>query len=406
MLNRKRAIIDSVLLSGASASFYMGMTMHMSFVATFFTLRGYSATQIGIVVMVTMLVNLVMQPVWGFVSDKTGNIKRVLILLFALSIPVSISIPLLPNEFRYMVAIYALFACFRYPINGILDSLISVSALKNSVITYSVARGMGSAFSAIIAFFGGTLLDRIGIEKAFPIECGFYFLAICCLLAFSGKSYRHPSDTEVEIAESKERVTLSEATKELIKNRAYMLLLLSVVLVNIGTKAALTYTPVMINEFGGTISDNGYSMAINTSGMLPCMLIYSYMSKRGVSNNKLYILACLFTIARIMSLTLVKTVPALLAVQILNSMSFGFLQPATIAAISEVSPVRLRTTAITLNTSVWGAVGSVLGGMVAGKVIDNYGSKVMFTGCTVLAVLGIIVFFIVINEMKHKKPEL
>jgi sugar phosphate permease len=44
--------------------------------------------------------------------------------------------------------------------------------------------------------------------------------------------------------------------------------------------------------------------------------------------------------------------------------------------------------------------------MAAGKVIDNYGSKVMFTGCTVLAVLGMIVFFIVINEMKHKKPEL
>lgn len=130
-------------------------------------------------------------------------------------------------------------------------------------------------------------------------------------------------------------------------------------------------------------------MAINTVGMMPCMLLYNYLhDKRKVSNKILYLLACLFTIARILSLAMVGSMPAMYGIQLISSLQYGFLQPAMLTAITEIVPQRIRTTAITLAAALQLGVSSLAGDYAAGLLAERIGMRPMFLLLAGVAVLG------------------
>ncbi|MCI7640237.1 MAG: MFS transporter [Clostridiales bacterium] len=396
-----RAKVDSVLLSATNAGFWAGATVFGTFLVTYLYAKGYSASEVGLVMTLMSICNIVAQPLWGYISDAKLKIRNTILLCLAASIPLVALMPLFARTTLSLFIGCCFIACFENPIKGLLDSLTNQAEIKNKYIIYGVARGCGSFFSAIASLVVGELLASWGIEWAFAIHGVLMLIAILSLFFFSGVECHDGSITLTEQPKKKADVSVSKAIKILLGNRTYVLILVSTILVNIGLKAALTFAPVMIADMGGTSAHTGYAMAVNTIGMLPCMLIYSWMyRKKKISNNWLYILGCLFTIVRIASMAMVSSINAIIAVQIINSLSYGFLQPSMICAVGDTTPIEYRSTAITLVTSGQLAISSFLGDFVAGKLVEVIGMQAMFWCCTVLAVLGTLVYIPVCKKKK------
>lgn len=390
MLTKTRAKLDSVYISGVHAFYWSSFTVQSTFLVTYLSLNGYSPSEIGLVVTMMSLFNLIAQPMWGFLSDSKFNLKSIILLCMAATIPISFLLPAVIRTYSLVVLANALFAFFEYPLVGLLDSVTNISASKNKYIIYGVSRGMGSFFSAIICLWTGGALDKLGIEYMFVIHALLLGIGILCMALFSGKAYNTDSK-KAAVSPARTTLTLAKTIQILLRNKKFLFIVISSILLNIGIKAALTYTPILIQQYGGTSAHNGFSMAINTIGMAPCMLIYTAAAKK-ISNNKLYLLACLFTIARISSLALVTTLGGVIAVQIINSLSYGFLQPAMLTAISEATPLFLRSTSITLATAVFTAVSSIFGSYIAGMLVESIGMRPMFFIFTGLAALGALAF--------------
>ncbi len=401
-----RGKLDSVLISGTHAGYWAGTTVFGTFLVTYLYGRGYSASQVGLMVALMSIFNLISQPFWGYIADTRTSLKAVVLICLGVSVPLVWMLPFFARSSGLLMIGCLAISCFEHPLKGLLDSLTNMAESRNRYIVYGVARGCGSFFSAIACLFVGDILDAFGIEWAFAIHGILLGCSIVCLLAFSGRPC--PADGAQTVREEKgagEKITVRSAAGTLLGNRKFVAVFVSTVLLNIGLKAALTFTPIMIADLGGTSAHTGYSMAINTIGMLPCMLVYSWLYKKNIlSNNRLYLLACLFTVARIFSMALVNSLWPLIGIQIINSLSYGFLQPAMIRAISDVSPENLRSTAITLVTGGFIAVSSLLGDYVAGVVVDGLGMGQMFWICTGLAVLGTLAYLPVLNgENRDKK---
>lgn len=409
----KRAKCDSVLLCGTQAGFWAGCTVFSTFLITYLYGRGYSATQVGLIVALMSAFNLVFQPLWGYIADTKISLKRVILLCLGISVPLGCLMPFFARTTFLLVIGSLLVACFDNPVRGLLDSLTNIAESRNRYIVYGVARGCGSFFSAVACLFVGDILDRYGIEWAFGIHGILLSVAFVFLLCFSETPCRDDAvEKEQAVVKSpgrgsspgkraKKTITMGEAAGTLLGNKAFCAVFASTILLNIGLKAALTFAPIMIVQMGGTSVHNGYSMAINTVGMLPCMLVYSWLyKKKKLSNNNLYMLACFFTVARIFSMALADSLWMTIGIQIINSLSYGFLQPAMICAISDVAPGELRATAITLVTGGHVAISSILGDYVAGLIVDAFGMKEMFWICTALAVLGTLAYLPV---MKAKR---
>ena len=57
-----RAKLDSVLLSTAQAGFWAGATVYGTFLITYLYANGYSASDVGLVMALASIVNVVAQP--------------------------------------------------------------------------------------------------------------------------------------------------------------------------------------------------------------------------------------------------------------------------------------------------------------------------------------------------------
>lgn len=383
-----RAKLDSVLLSTAHAGFWAGTTVYGTFLVTFLYAGGYSASQVGLVMALSSVCNVFAQPLWGYIADAKLKIRTTILLCLGATIPLVALMPLFARTMLSLAIGACVISCFENPLRGLMDSLTNQAESKNRYIIYGVARGCGSFFSAVASLLAGQFLVEWGVEWAFAIHGVLLAIAIGAILAFSGVECRE-GQKEKEPEKKKSEITLFSAVKTLLGNRIYCFVFLSTILLNIGLKAALTFAPVMIVDLGGTSAHTGYSMAVNTIGMLPCMVIYSWMyRKKHISNDRLYLLACVFTVARIASMAVVNSLNAVICVQIINSLSYGFLQPAMICAVSDATPLAYRSTAITLVTSAQLALSGLLGDYVAGMLVESIGMSAMFWICTVLAVLG------------------
>ncbi len=403
MMTKFRAKLDSVLISGAHAGYWAGATVFSSFLVTFLIENGYTESQIGLIVTFMSLFNLISQPFWGYLADAKWDIKAVTLICMGMSIPVVLFLPLLLRSTLLLTIGCIIASCFENPVKGLLDSITNISEEKNRYIVYGIARGCGSFFSAIASLLAGNFLYKYGINWAFVIHGVLAGFALICLIAFSGKGYPENKDIRRNVSRKKD-MTLKRAVRELSGNRLFLAVFVSTVLLNIGLKAGLTFTPVMINNFGGNSSHNGYSMAVNTIGMLPMMVLYSWLyRKKKINNAVIYLWACLFTVIRIASLAMVNSLWPLIFVQIINSLSYGFLQPAMIESIRQTTPLYLRSTAITLVTGVYLAIASVTVDYLAGVLIEHVGIKPMFGLCTILAILGTIAYLPVLRAANGGK---
>ena len=400
-----RAKLDSVLLSTAQAGFWAGATVYGTFLITYLYANGYSASDVGLVMALASIVNVVAQPLWGYVADAKLKVRTVILLCLAAAIPLVGMLPLFARTTVSLIIGCCIISCFENPLRGLMDSLTNQAESRNKYIIYGIARGCGSFFSAIASLVAGELLNAWGLEWAFVVHGVLLFAALLALLAFSGVECRDkPVELKNEEPEEKESVSISQAFRHLLGNRIYVAIFLSTILLNVGLKAALTFAPVMIADLGGTSAHTGYSMAVNTIGMLPCMMIYSWMfHKKGISNNRLYLLACGFTVLRIASMAMVSTLTGVIAVQIINSLSYGFLQPSLICAVSDTTPRKYRSTAITVIISSQMAISGLLGDYVAGELVELIGMQPMFWICTALAVLGTAAYFPVLRAGKEVK---
>ena len=400
-----RAKLDSVLLATTHAGFWAGSTVFGTFLVTYLYANGYDASDVGLIMALMSICNVVAQPLWGYLADAKLKVRTATLLCLAAAIPLVAMMPLFIRTTASLIIGCCVIACFENPLKGLLDSMTNQAEMRNKYIIYGVARGCGSFFSAVASLLAGNLLVKLGIEWAFVIHGILLAIAIVTLLAFSGTTCLDEGVQPPEVKE-KEKTSLGSAIRILLKNHTYVYVFLSTILLNIGLKAALTFAPVMIADLGGTSAHTGYAMAVNTVGMLPCMIVYSWMfRKRGISNNALYLLACAFTIIRIASMAMVNTLEALVVVQIINSLSYGFLQPAMICAVSDCTPMQYRSTAITLVTSGQLAISGLLGDYVAGEMVELIGMQSMFWICVVLAILGTIAYIPVISKKNLKGAE-
>lgn len=391
-------------MSATHAGFWAGTTVFGTFLVTYLYANGYDASDVGLVMALMSICNVVAQPLWGYIADAKLKVRTTILLCLAASIPLVALMPLLARTTLSLIIGCCVIACFENPLKGLMDSLTNQAESKNKYIIYGVARGCGSFFSAIASLTAGELLAKWGVEWAFAIHGVLLLIALVTLLAFSGVQCRDCAGEAPAQPEKKGNISLSQAGKVLLGNRTYVFIFLSTILLNIGLKAALTFAPVMIADLGGTSAHTGYSMAVNTIGMLPCMLIYSWMyRKKHVSNNRLYLLACVFTVLRIASMAVVTSLNGVILVQIINSLSYGFLQPAMICAVSDATPIEYRSTAITLVTSGQLAISGLLGDYVAGELVERIGMQAMFWICVVLAMLGTLAYLPVCSRKKALK---
>lgn len=384
-------------------------TLH-AYAAVYLLDRGFSNTQIGILLAVANVTSALAQPFVAAVIDKGGLFtNRNVIMICAGIIAAGSLLLLLADSNRIVVfSIYALIYMIQFTYMPVMTALNFEYTNAGANIFYGLARGLGSAGFAVTSAFIGGVVERNGVRVLL------YFTIAVMLIQFVVVwFFRIPHDAEKgqagntddaaepskDIPPAADGADNSSSIREfVVKYPAFMLMLVATVFLFFTHNMLNDYLIQIIRPLGGTESNLGIATFVAALLELPTMALITVVSRK-VSMKALLILAGIsFTIKAGIMLA-ATNIPLVYASQAMQMLAYAVFIPAAAYYVSENIAKNDQVKGQAFVTSCFTLAG-VFSSLICGVILDTKGVGTMLvTGC-VISVIGTVLITV---SMKMKK---
>ncbi|MBR6763948.1 MAG: MFS transporter [Clostridia bacterium] len=368
------------------------------------TAYGYDDFQSGVVLTGATIANLVMQPVIGSICDKMLRIKPLFVSLFLAG--GAISLLLFVGKYNFFVlfiTMLLLSACVQT-----LQYIIDIWSVRISMTgvnyNYGFSRSFGSVFYAITAVVFGAAIERFSIDITSPvfIVCALITAGIAMLVREDEAALLLRKKREAGEGGKKETVPFLKACTMLLKNKEYMIFLISYFVMQLGNLPVYNYTSRKFEILGAGSSLYGVALFVMAITEVP-LLIYLKKLKVFFGNRTLVLMSFVGMVIRICAIAFAPT-PTLLALAFLTqSISYGIFIGAMIHYMSEIVPDSILFTAQTVFAAVSIGLSGILGNLIGGYYAKVAGVLEMMHTFVIFVFIGALIFAIPMIMVKRKK---
>ncbi|WP_234978072.1 MFS transporter [Halanaerobium kushneri] len=389
--------------------FWSTWAIYGAYLVYYLTDLGYSNMRIGTLMSIRTFMGLIGPPIVGYLCDRLESRKIVfLISMFLMAVFVT------PLTFYgdFMLAISIGVVGFLWePQQSVLDSWI-LETSAHTAHNYGFMRAWGSIGFAIIVTVFGQIIERFGWRIHFLSYGVVVFIVILIALSIKDKSYsglNQKDDNSIKNSqkESEAKKLNLEAAKEtpaevneknilrLFKNPDYIFILLITLLIFIPNQMLFVYLAPIIKSVGGNSTDLGYTLFFNALSEAPIFFVAKYFLEK-YKTNSLLLFSAFFYLIRFIIAALASSPVYFLFFGMLQSLSFGVFLVTVRYYVKLVAPAALKTTAQSIAMmSAFGAAG-IIGSLLGGYLIDNFGMSVMFKVGIVLASAAVLILALVV----------
>jgi PPP family 3-phenylpropionic acid transporter len=338
---------------------------------------GLSGTEIGIIMSISPVTTIFVQPIWGMITDYTR--KPVLVLTIAL-VATSL-IGLLYSfiyEYYWLLVITVLLASAQSAIVPISDSIALNYAQKNGG-NYGSIRLWGSIGFAVAVLIGGWLSDRLAFVVIFYLFS--FMLILSGLLA-----WRLPKESQ-----PMKKETLRGMAR-LFKIPNFILLLFATFLIFGPILANNFYFGIFIKQLGGTLTGIGLAFLLAAGSEAPFMKIADAL----IDRFGMVPLLMFATVVSCLRWLFYFWEPPLLFVYIttvVQGFSVGLFIPAALQYVRDIAPKHVRVTAVSLYSAVGNGLGAWFCTFIGGYILEHYhigAVYLFFSLCTFIGMLSLI----------------
>lgn len=403
VLNGKYACIQ-----GAYWMFYVPL---ITFASAYLLERGYSNSEIGIVIAIANVLAVFLQPVLGDLADRSKKISLVTMteIFTALTMVLLSGFFLLQNKSLALTAIYVLVVAWYTTLQPFCNAIPGRFERYGIHINYGVARGFGSLTYSLAVATLGTLVERFGTE-ILPVT-GEIVLAMLLFsliminqnLKRAKKDGRERIDTHIQ-AEKRLQEKKESGLLEFIKeNRMFFFLNLTVIFVFFHNITINNYMLQIISNVGGNSADMGRILGIMAFLELPAMFFCSTLRKWFSCQLMLKVSMIAF-VGRIGFCYLADSVTMVMFSQFFQAASYALFIPVMIMFINEsikehdaVKGQALFTTMMTVST--------VIASIAGGVILDLSGPKMLLLISTIITILGGLMFVALVDKIEQNAVE-
>lgn len=378
--------------------FYFGVVAGVSgFAATYLLEKGFTASQVGILLSVSNLLSCILQPVAGAVVDRVQKF-------------------ILPQMITaiYLVA-FGCFAVIQFcnpPIllfgllygAGILLTSIS-SSLSNSMcaaynnrgytVNYGIGTGVGSMAYSFASLGYGYVMAWFGVEWMLWIV-----LALCMILSIIMWGYPRVDETHTETIEIYKEESTGNVSliKFFGKNRGFIFTMSGILLLAMCHTMSENYFIKIFQAIGGGSENVGTALFIACITAAPVLLFFEKVQEK-VDIYILMRLSGIFFALKMLLLIFATEIWHIYLIELLQTFTYCFAYPPLYymarRRIAEADLAKGQTIAVALYT-----LGAALGNYVGGRVIDLFGLSRMLFLAFVIAVVGTIIIHISLRNEK------
>jgi MFS transporter, PPP family, 3-phenylpropionic acid transporter len=308
--------------------------------------RGLSETQWALILSITPIMMFAVQPLYGFLADKLGHKKTLLIstLLAAISYVGF----LYKLDFTGLIAVTITMSLFYNTIQPVLDSMALQIAKGNPKFSYGTLRFYGAAGFAVTTIITGQIIDAVNITVIFIVSAITMFLAFVFSLFLKDE------------VQQKDTTNVYSNVWGVLKNRSLLFLLFCVFLVSMGATTIWNFYSAYLKDNGASDSLVGYGLSFQ--GL--CELPIFYFSARIILKLGLkttLIITVLATMVRMLLYYIIKTPVATLPVELLHGFSWSLFWVVCVEYVNKLVAERWQATGQSLLYAAYFGAGAIAG---------------------------------------------
>lgn len=372
-------------------SYWAAFAGIVSFATTFLLSRGFSASQVGILLACGSFASCAVQPLLAAYADRAGRnvLPAMLLSAFALIAALFGLIALAPLPKPVLATLfflaYMLFDAI-FPLNN------SISVYYNQrgyTINYGLGRAVGSLSCSLSALCLGRLIRRFGADSMLWV--------VMALLAFGmAVIWGYPEQRGAQAKSSGPAGKSCSVGAFFLRYRWYCLSLVGILLLAAFYAMADNYMIAVMQRLGGDSSSVGVAVAIATASATPVFVLFSHIRAR-ITDNWILRISALSFLLRAVLLLLAGSVTQVYLIQLLQMTSYAFYSPVQLYyAAKKVAPEDMVKGQAFITSAY--ALGAGLGSLLGGQLLERLGITAVLAAGVALAGAGALVLFATVDR--------
>ncbi|MCA1032407.1 MFS transporter [Bacillus timonensis] len=348
---------------------------------------GLTGTQIGIIMSISPVITILIQPFWGIISDYTQKPKLVLMLTLIATAVIGFTYSFV-SVYLLFILIAGLLAVTQSAIIPVSDSLALTYVQKHNG-NYGSIRLWGALGFAVSVLVVGRLAETYDLSIIFYV--------FTCLLLFSVLFVRNLPGERQSV-----QMNIKEGISTLIKMPRFVLFLFTTFLVFGPIYANNFYFGIFVRDIGGTLTGVGIAFLLAAGSEAPFMQVArSWINKIGILH--ILVIAAFISAVRWLFYFFEPSLTLVYMTTIAQGFSVGLFIPAALQYVRDISPGSVRATAVSFYSAFGNGLGSWFCTFMGGIILDAFDIGHVYLFFSLLTGIGIIVLLIIINIDRKKR---
>lgn len=334
--------------------------------------RGLTSEQIGTIFALGALVSIFGQSMWGYLSDKTKTIKRIIQLLLISCFCLSIGL-FSVKTFMAILFFYLLFMAFNCSAGPLTETLCLAYAYENKK-PFGKMRLWGEAGVGTSSLLLGIIVQHTGIHSL-------WFIYGVILLFSIGISFIL-KDTKT----ASTKVNLS-ALRNVMTQRKLLWFLFLILIIAIPHRMNDSMLSIYMNHLKATKTQLGLAWTVATLSDVPTLLFSGYILRKG-GEIGVFITASFIYTVRWAIYSQASNPDVLIFSQLLHGLTYPLLLVSSLQYILSIVPPELRATGQAAFAITFGGVAGIIGNVGGGFIIGQFGPHAAYEAGSILALIG------------------
>jgi PPP family 3-phenylpropionic acid transporter len=380
---------QQALAKSFTFSMYTMTAIISSYFPLYFDAVGYSKIEIGMLYSIGPMIGIVSNLLWGYLSDKRGTIRGVLITLLLGQLAMA-PIAFHARSFALLYVCMAAFFFFQQPMTSINDSQLLLIAARTGK-SYASFRVFGSIGFAAASLGFGLILKRTDHE--FTPYLTYASAAVSLLIALLLRDARGGGSFKALQFRPMMRIV---STPKFLRFLALLLVLSVAHRMNDG------FLALYLRQRHASEPVVGYAWTASALSEIP---VFFLLSKYGHKFKELALLtiSAVVYVVRFTLLSFIADPVWAIAIQAMHSLSFGIFLFTALRYIQQAVPDEYRASGQAIFAVTWSSLAGLLSGVIGGYTFQHFGGEWMYRLAAALALAAAAGFFLA--NVKEEKGE-
>lgn len=334
--------------------------------------RGFTSSEIGLVISVRCIAGIFFQPLLGIFADRNPHIslQKIICASLGLSLIAAVLFQFAPMGITGTILAFVVMGGLELSAFPLIDALAVQYINVGVPIKYSLSRGVGSMCYAICCVILGVQADKFGFESTLFVHSA--LIIVVMILAATYPVYHR---------ESASKDTSPHSPWYLLKSNPSFAVMLGAMMLGVcGIMPLSFFLDSILGQHSASSTVLGVGFFLMGAAELPTAFVFRPLYRK-FGSSYLLAISMFFCLLRVIGTLFAPSLIFLLCMQPLQMMGYGLFTPTSVFYVNESVPDVDRVQGQTLMMVAGNGLGGVLGSFIGGYMLQLGGVDALLFFC-------------------------